>query len=182
MTISTSQLLDELIEMTQQHLHFAETLLIRPEKELNNRMSADSWSTLECLEHLNRYGDFYIPEINRHISATGKDPQLTFRPGFLGNYFVKMIQPKEKLNSMKTIKEMNPVHTQLDKKVIEKFVKQQEELLELLWTARNVDLEKVKTGVSISRWIKLKLGDTFRFVIFHNARHIAQAKRVLKTT
>ncbi|RXM56703.1 hypothetical protein BOQ60_25350, partial [Chryseobacterium sp. CH1] len=31
-----------------------------------------------------------------------------------------------------------------------------------------IDLEKTKTSISISKLIKLKLGDTFRFVIYHN--------------
>jgi hypothetical protein len=180
MTISTSQLLEELQEMTREHLYFAETLLVRPEQDLNFRISEDSWSTLECLEHLNRYGDFYIPEINRHISSAVNSPQATFKPGFLGSYFVKMIQPKENLNTMKTVKEMNPVHHPLDKRVVEKFIKQQEKMLELLSAAHDVNLEKIKTGISISKWIKMRLGDTLRFVIFHNARHVAQAKRTIK--
>jgi hypothetical protein len=48
----------------------------------------------------------------------------------------------------------------------------------LLDKAKNVSLGKTKTGISISKLIKLKLGDTFRFVIYHNIRHIEQAKRV----
>jgi len=41
-----------------------------------------------------------------------------------------------------------------------------------------VDIGKTKTAISISKWIKLKLGDTLRVVIYHNQRHMAQAKRI----
>ncbi|WP_317044615.1 DinB family protein [Chryseobacterium geocarposphaerae] len=58
-------------------------------------------------------------------------------------------------------------------------MKQQEQMLDLLKNAQNVDLNKTKTGISISSLIRLKLGDTFRFVIYHNQRHVQQAKRVL---
>ncbi|CAD0225488.1 DinB family protein [Chryseobacterium sp. JV274] len=179
MKILASALLDELKEITRQHLQYAQILTQKTEEELNFRPSTDNWSTLECLEHLNRYGDFYIPEISRNISSAGKSPQSYFRPGILGNYFAKSMIPKEKMNKMKTFKTMNPIHSQINKGVIDTFIKQQEKLLELLEDARQTDLEKVKTNISISKLIKLKLGDTFRFVIYHNARHIRQIQKIV---
>ncbi|BAP30929.1 uncharacterized protein CHSO_1892 [Chryseobacterium sp. StRB126] len=180
MKISTEALLDELKSRTGQHLQYAETLLLKPENELNFRITSDSWSTLECLEHLNRYGDFYIPEISRRISSSKTTPKSDFKPGILGNYFAKSMLPKEKLNKMKTLKIMNPIHSELNKEVVTEFIKQQQQLLDLLEKASHINLEKTKTAISISKLITLKLGDTLRFVIYHNARHMAQAERVLK--
>jgi hypothetical protein len=179
MKISTLALLNELKDRTSQHLEYAQTLTLKTEEELNFRTSQDSWSTLECLEHLNRYGDFYIPEITNRIIASKTFPQDIFKPGILGNYFAKSMLPKEKLNKMKTLKTMNPIHSKLNKDVVDTFIKQQERMLELLDAAQDVDLEKIKTSISISKLIKLKLGDTFRFVIYHNLRHIGQIKRIL---
>ncbi|TXI99425.1 MAG: DinB family protein [Chryseobacterium cucumeris] len=179
MKISTSEFLNELRNRTAEHLQFAEMLSLKTEHDLNFRTSTESWSTLECLEHLNRYGDFYIPEISRTISSAGKPSQLYFKPGILGNYFAKSMLPKEKLNTMKTLKAMNPIHSNLDKRVVDTFIKQQKKMLELLEEAQFIDLEKTKTSISISKLIKLKLGDTFRFVIYHNARHVEQIKRIL---
>lgn len=179
MKISTSEFLNELRNRTEEHLQFAEMLSLKTEHDLNFRTSTESWSTLECLEHLNRYGDFYIPEISRTISSAGKPSQLYFKPGILGNYFAKSMLPKEKLNTMKTLKAMNPIHSNLDKSVVDTFIKQQKKMLELLEEAQFIDLEKTETSISISKLIKLKLGDTFRFVIYHNARHVEQIKRIL---
>ena len=39
---------------------------------------------------------------------------------------------------------------------------------------------KTKTAISISKLMKLRLGDTFRFVTAHNERHLLQAENVLK--
>jgi len=75
---------------------------------------------------------------------------------------------------------MNPINSQLDKEVVNEFIKQQYQLIELLEKAKNIDLNAAKTNISISRLIKLKLGDTFRFVIYHNVRHIRQAENILK--
>ncbi|REC60838.1 DinB family protein [Chryseobacterium pennae] len=180
MKMSTTALLEELKNKTGEHLHYARTLLLKPENELNFRISADSWSVLECLEHLNRYGNFYIPEISQRISSSKTNSKADLKPGILGDYFAKSMLPKEKLNKMKTFKTMNPIHHQLNTAVVNEFIKQQEQLLDLLEKARSVDLGKTKTSISISKLITLKLGDTFRFVIYHNARHIVQAENVLK--
>lgn len=180
MKISTIQLLNELKGKTKDHLQYAETLLLKPENELNFRVSEDSWSVLECFEHLNRYGDFYIPEVTQRISSSKTSFKSDFKPGILGNYFAKSMLPKEKLNKMKTLKTMNPIHSQLNKEVVKTFIQQQKQWLELLNKAEQIDLEKTKTAISISKLITLKLGDTFRFVIHHNERHIVQAVQVLK--
>lgn len=80
---------------------------------------------------------------------------------------------------MKTFNEMNPMGKKLDKSVLETFIAQLNQMLQILETARNKDLNRIKTSISISKWIKLKLGDTLRIVIYHNHRHILQAKKAL---
>lgn len=180
MKISSEQLITDLQNTVRNAIHTAENLQKKSENELNFRTSENSWSVLECLEHLNRYGNFYIPEITRQISASKTTAQPVFRSGVLGNYFAETMLPKEKLKTMKTLKSMNPVHSQLNKNTVGEFIRQQHQLLDLLEKAKSIDLNKTKTGISISKWIKLKLGDTFRFVINHNLRHLLQAERVLK--
>ncbi|MDP9961619.1 DinB family protein [Chryseobacterium lathyri] len=182
MKIPASQLLDELKTLTKEHLQYTENLLRQSDDKLNSRMSNESWSVLECLEHLNRYGNFYIPEISHRISSSKTSPTPVFKPGMLGNYFAQSMLPKEKLNKMKTFKNMNPVHSQLDKEVIKEFIKQQCQLIELLEKAKETDLNTVKTSISISKLIRLKLGDTFRFVVYHNLRHIRQAENILSAS
>ena len=182
MKISTSKLISELKNMTEENIQFAEMLLDKTESELNFRNSEESWSILECLEHLNRYGNFYIPEISNRIAASKLAPKTEFSSGILGNYFAKSILPKDKLNKMKTFKSMNPIHSKLDKKAVNEFISQQNQLLDLLEQSGKINLEKTKTSISISKLIKLRLGDTFRFVIYHNLRHIRQANNILNST
>lgn len=179
MKIPSKQLLHDLKIITEQNLQFVENLLNETDKRLNFRLSENSWSILECLEHLNRYGKFYIPEIRKRIENSDTKSTEMFNSGILGNYFAKSMLPKEKLNTMKTFKSMNPIYSKLDKEVLNEFIDQQKQAITLLNEAEKLDLNKVKTSISISNLIKLKLGDTFRFVIYHNLRHIEQARRVL---
>lgn len=179
MTTSTENLINELIDLTQEHLAFAESLLLKTDAELNKRLTNESWSVLECLEHLNLYGNFYLPEIKNRIETSTTKTTTEFKSGWLGNYFAQSMLPKENLNKMKAFKSMNPIHSSLSKNTVTVFIDQQKQLLDLLNASRNVNLNKVKTNISITTLIKLKLGDTFRFIIYHNKRHVVQAQKVL---
>lgn len=180
MKIPINQLFSELKTITEKNIDFAQSLQNLSTENLNFRMSENSWSILECLEHLSFYGQFYLPEIEYRIkNSQFQSTNSEFKSGLLGNFFAKMMLPKDKLNKMKTLKAYNPIYTQLSPSVIEEFIHQQNKILELLQKAKTVDLEKTKTSISISKLIKLKLGDTFRFVIYHNWRHIKQAENIL---
>lgn len=177
--MKTIDLISELRLITFQNINFAQRLYDLANEELNFRSDIKSWSILECLEHLNIYGNFYLPEIESTIRKATYLSGPEFRPGFLGNFFAKSMQPKAKLNKMKTFKKTDPIGSKLNRGVIDVFIVQQNKLLELLQMSEKVNLNKLKTGISITKWIRIKLGDTFRFVIYHNQRHILQAERIL---
>ena len=177
-----SDLLQDLKQRTEKVLTAAEVLLDLPLDELNYKPDPDTWSALECLEHLNRYGDFYLPEISHRIQSGSEKRNDLFRSGWLGNYFAKSLLPKEKLNKMKTFSSMDPMGSELGAEVLHTFLAQQKQTLTLLKEAETVSLSKTKTAISISSWIKLRLGDTLRVLIYHNQRHILQAARALQST
>lgn len=182
MKTATTQLLQELQAQVKEHLEHALLLQAQPLEALNHRTGPKRWSALECLEHLNRYGHFYLPEIETQIDRSHTQPEAEFKSGWLGNYFAESMRPKRQLNAMKTFRKMDPIHSQLDKAVVATFIQQQQKLLQLLEKASHISLTKTKTGISISRFIRLRLGDTFRFVIYHNERHLLQAQRALEGT
>jgi len=182
MKIGSEELINDLILRTQKTLVQSKEFLHLEESKLNHRNSPESWSALECLEHLNLYGRFYLKEIKQQMNVNQRPSTQVFKSGILGNYFAKSMLPgtsTRKLKKMKTFSNMNPINSKLDKKVIEEFIAQQEEMLRLLETAQKKDLNNIKCGITISKLVKLKLGDTFRFVIYHNQRHLLQAERVL---
>ncbi|WP_025666369.1 DinB family protein [Aquimarina megaterium] len=178
MKIVSKELLQDLVERTRKNINEAEKYNQLPIEKLNWRNTPESWSILECLEHLNLYGDFYLPEIENRMLTSKRKNVPVFTSGLLGNYFAKMMLPREKLNTMKTFKDKDPINSDLDKRCIDRFIAQQHKTLELLDMARNKDLSKIKTSISISKWITLKLGDTFRVLIYHNQRHIAQCNKI----
>lgn len=182
MKISQQDLLTELADITKDLHQRAGLFLQLDDQVLNWRENDDKWSILECLEHLNRYGDFYIPECRKRMKnyQTMSENFGHFKSGLLGNYFSGLMLPSEKTKKLESPKAMNPVFSQLDRQVVSVFLQQQKELLELLAEASKYNLNKVKTGITLTQWIKLKLGDTFRVVIYHNLRHVQQAEKILK--
>ena len=178
--MQTEDLTQTLIEQTRQIINQAEKLKGHDLSDLTRRENPVSWNILECLEHLNLYGKFYLPEIEEKIKNSNTTKEVEFKSGLLGNYFAKSMLPKEKLNKMKTFKDKNPLNSNFTKDVIDEFLNQQIKLLDLLNKSRHVSLNKVKISISISRLIKLKLGDTFRFYINHMIRHMKQIERIEK--
>ena len=108
MKINQESLISDLIERTRLVLNSAEQYNQLTLEQLNYRSSNESWSILECIEHLNLYGDFYLPEIENKIIFSNSKPAAIFKSGLLGNYFAKSLLPKEKLNKMKTFKDKTP--------------------------------------------------------------------------
>lgn len=178
--MKAADLISDLVDRTKDNLNRAQRLNEYAIETLNHKAIPESWSALECLEHLNRYGNFYLPEMAKRMQASTHPAVETFKTGWLGNKFAESLLPQEPINKMNSPKKMNPTGSQLDKTVVNTFIRQQYELLDLLKQARQVNLNKVKTGITLTSFIKLKLGDTFRVVIYHTQRHIGQAERAIE--
>lgn len=180
---SSTDLLKALTERTAENLRVAESFLALPSDSLHQRPRPDAWNVLECLAHLNKYGDYYIAEIRKQIGATKhKGHQEKFTSSWLGNKFAAGMKPGPKMRKITAMKSARPENfaTQPDRPAIDEFIRQQKELLELLHLAKEVDLTKTTTGISITSLIRLRLGDTLRVVIYHNWRHVEQAQRALE--
>jgi hypothetical protein len=180
MKFQTKELINDLIQRTETAAETVRHYRDLNEQQLNAKPNAESWSILECLEHLNLYGDFYLPEIEMQILNARHAATPTFKSGVIGNYFANLMLPKPdgKIKKMKAPKDKTPIASKLSPAAIDRFFKQQEYLLKLLEMARKVDLTETKTAISLTKMIRLRLGDTLRFYVYHIERHIQQAERL----
>lgn len=180
MVFKTEQLIEELKQYVNSHIQFVQSLNILSEDDLQRKKDEKSWSVVECLEHLNLYAIFYNKEIQKQLQNSRYHKSEIFKSGFWGNKFAIDMLPKEGMKTMNTFKSKNPIYSKLStKEVIASFLKNQKILLELLEEAKQKDLTRIKTAITLPL-LKLRLGDTLRFVIHHNERHIVQAQKVLK--
>lgn len=177
MQTPVDELFEELNELTQKALQFGIALKKIEHYQLKFKPEPTVWNIYECLEHLNLYGDHYLKEIEKALNnsrpnATNKN----FQGSLLGNYFVKIIRPVDgNIKKMKTDKTMNPIATDLTLETVDRFISQQEKLLELLKKSKHYDLKRTKIKTTLSNFLFLNLGDTLRFVVYHNERHLIQA-------
>lgn len=180
-TATNEQLIEELIKKTRYSLQAAGVFREQDLALLQARNSPDSWNVLECLEHLNRYGNFYHPQIAASLAAS-KYPassQSVFTSGWLGQKMTQAMQPGGKGIKMKTFRAMNPIGSPLDASVVDTFIAQQNTLLSLLPSAKQSNLQKISCPTTLAPWLRLRLGDVLRLVVFHNQRHVEQAERIL---
>ncbi len=175
MKTTTAELIADLTSRTQANQEAARRLAKLPAERLTARPAPAAWNALECLEHLCRYGDFYLPEISMRLKKAKSVTGGNFRSGLVGNKLAMAVHPNAR--AIKTFKKMNPLAQTLRGDVLDEFVRQQETLLQLLAASGNVDVNRTKTAVSITKLIRLRLGDTLRVVVYHNQRHVAQALR-----
>jgi hypothetical protein len=184
---NTEELLETLEQQTDTILNSAvqQWQMINPAM-LKQQPAPGAWSAMQCLGHLNAYGRYYLPAIEKAIDIARmkrKPVNSIFTPGWLGNYFTKLMLPSESGGpvKMKAPKNYTISNEGSSDEVLAEFIVQQEKLLVLLHQARRIDLNKIRIPVSIAKLIKLKLGDVFMFLIAHNIRHVNQAERAMAT-
>ncbi|TBX66998.1 DinB family protein [Flavobacterium silvisoli] len=184
MKINTLALVDDLHDRTQKASALVNVFQKLEEHQLRQKTHPEAWSVLECIDHLNRYYTFYLPALKKAIqTAQTKAGNSSFKTGILGQFFVKLMEPKAgKIKKMKALAQMNPVNSNVQPEVLQQFITHQEELLSLLETSRNLNLNAVQVPTAMSKWVTISLGDTFRFIVVHNERHLLQAQNCLKIT
>jgi DNA integrity scanning protein DisA with diadenylate cyclase activity len=184
--MKTAELFLECETITQNNLTFFETKLLKlSENQLHWKPSENTWNILEICAHLNEYAAFYHPAFTKKIASTRfREPRVNFISSPLGKSAWKSM----KLGQLKNIKRKfnaarnyNPI---FNKELVKGddtsiFVSFQDELLRILESAKQINIQRAKVPISISKFIRLRIGDAFLFVIYHNERHIQQISNLL---
>lgn len=175
-------LLEQLQTDVREVLLQAQQLQHLPNHMLTREPAPGKWSIAQVLEHLNFYSRHYILAIEQKLHLHQTEPQVKFAPGWLGNYFTNLMKPGADntiSKKMKSPKNALPSVQPDAKLVLDEFINHQHHLLNLLQLAKTADLNSIRIPTSLSKFIALKLGDTFRFFVAHEQRHLIQIKNVL---
>ena len=150
---------------------------------LQTQPGAGKWSVAQVLEHLNIYARYYITAIEQKLHHNQSGPNEEFTPGWLGDYFTNLMKPSDEneiKGKMKAPANAVPSAQPDATAMLDEFISHQHHLLNLLQIARTANLEYNRISISLTKLIRLKLGDTFRFFIAHEQRHFLQIEHALQ--
>lgn len=182
-SFNSAQLIDNLERVVQQTIQSAHTLQ-KMSSSLLSTAPAGKWNVVQIVYHLNSYNNYYLPNIELAMRKSDAPHSGMFKAGVIGNYFANAMMPGNDgsvKNVMKAPKDHVADNGYNDLAAISTFIEGQTRLLALLKEARNANLTKVTVPISISKFIKIRLGDTFRFLIAHQQRHFVQINNTLRT-
>lgn len=182
-SFNSAQLIDNLERVVQQTIQSAHALQ-KMSSSLLCTAPAGKWSVVQVLYHLNSYNNYYLPNIELAMRKSDAPHSGVFKAGVIGNYFANAMMPGNDgtvKNVMKAPKDHVADNGYNDLAAISTFIEGQTRLLALLKEARSANLTKVTVPISISKFIKIRLGDTFRFLVAHQQRHFVQINNTLRT-
>ena len=185
--MTSIELLTEVDSITRKNIDFIQKNLTKlSENQIKWKPNSSSWSLVEIFAHLNEYARFYHAAFAYKIEITKfREPKSQFISSPLGKSAWKSM----KLGNLNNIKRKFNAHRNFNPSVqtelvtgkdIEIFKEKQSELLELIEKAKNVNIQRVKVPIAISKLIRLRLGDALLFVVYHNERHMQQALNIIE--
>jgi hypothetical protein len=184
--MKTEELFSEVTTISKKNFDFVRNKLSNlKSNQLSWKPNSQTWSVNEILAHLNQYANYYHDVFLNKIENTkfseaksqfissplGKSAWKSMKLGTANNIKRKFQSPK---NYNPTI---HPEIVSINELSV--FEKKQFELLDIIEKAKNVNIQRVKIPISISKFIRLKLGDALLFVVYHNERHLQQIKNLI---
>lgn len=184
--MTTQWLYNEVGTITENNLNLLKTKFSKlTANQLNWKPNPTIWSLNEIFSHLNAYALFYHRVMLDKIETTRfKTPRINFVSSPLG----KSAWGSMKLGNARNVKrkfkapgEYNPTLSPalVKEDALQALIQHQQDFMGLIEKSIAVNLRKVKVPISVSKFVRLRLGDALLFVAYHNDRHIQQALNLL---
>lgn len=180
--MTATELFNETEKITQQNAE----IIKKKFKHLSDvqytwKPNESTWNIQEIFAHLNEYANFYHRVILKKLSSTRfVQPKENFTSSHLGKSYwssMKLGNAKNIKRKFNAPKSYDPIFTPslITGDEINRFIKLQDDFKKVLDQSKTVNIRKVKIINSMSKIIKLRLGDVLLFLVYHNERHIQQA-------
>ncbi len=179
--MTTKDLFDIVAQITQENIDNVNKAVKKLSiDQLNWVPNPGVWSINQVLAHLNEYGNYYHPVFHKRIDGTRftstKEAFISSPLGRSAWKSMKLGNAKNVKRKFKSPRDYNPSINEnlLTGNELETFLSYQNELFQLFEKAKTVNIRRVKVPISISKIVRLRLGDALLFVVYHNQRHVQQ--------
>lgn len=142
------------------------------------------WSVADCFEHLNVTEEKILPHLHRTIEEAqeARDPGAalpdSFRYGFFGSLFVRMLEPPPKFRVRAPTGYTPAAGERSFDETRARFQELREQRIRAVEACRGLHLKRVRMTSPSMRLVRLSLGQWFDFLAVHDRRHLWQARQV----
>jgi len=185
--MTTESLFKTLEQITNENIVYLEqTVENLSDDQRKWKPNEDSWNTNEIIAHLLEFANYYHSTFSKKIDTTlFRDPKEEFISSPLGKSLwkgVKLGNAKNVKRKMKANKLYNPlfVPSILSAHVVSDFLKTQHALLTIFQWAKEINIRKTKIRIATANVIRIRMGDAFLYVVYHNQRHMQQIANLIK--
>ena len=127
--------------------------------------------------------DGYIRGMLSRVTLAPDVKVESYRSGWLGDWLYNRIMPRSD-GSVFRIPSPRRLHVSKEgldgHDEVQRFLQQCDALDDILHHVSTKDLQGIRIPFSLSRFVRLRLGDMLRYLVAHNERHLLQAHRVMK--
>lgn len=184
--MTTTELLQEVKTITDTNQRLLEDRFANlSATQLKWKPMDSAWNIQEIFAHLNQYAHYYHAVFKKYIAKTKfRTPRENFLSSPLGRSAWKSMKLGNAKNIKRKFKAPKGYNPLLEPSLISgndlnDLLSNLNELQQIIESASTVNIRRVKIPISISKIIRLRLGDALLFVVYHNERHLQQALNVL---
>lgn len=145
------------------------------------RPNLSSWSAAECLAHLSISSEQFLPVLREAVDE-GRRRGLTgdSAPSMdvVGRVLRWFMEPPVR-SRMRTSAPFVPKSVRAKSEAIAEFVSLQAKLIDILHSARGLDLRKLKIVSPFNERFRYNVYSAFRIIAAHQRRHLWQAEQAV---
>jgi len=148
--------------------------------QLQWKPSSDSWSIVECMDHVVSFNKQYLPQLKEKVElgySPERSPSTPYRSTYYGNMMAGAVSP----DSIYKLKSSPSSQPQL--KTVSEICSETESMINqsvlILEKASGCDLNNILVVSADDQMVKMPLGDKLNFLVEHQLRHLKQIKRVI---
>jgi DinB superfamily len=175
---SARQLASLLEQISRATLEARKLVLGRSACDLTTRLEPESWSAAECLDHLARTTNAFVPAISKAMAAA---PRLrtnrALRTGAIALLLIRHLEPPYRLR-YKVLTQLVPQEKDFDS-AWSAFEKSQSRLSEAVCSAAALAIDEVKVQCPVYAPVTYNVYGAFRMLAAHERRHLWQIQQIL---
>jgi hypothetical protein len=151
-------------------------------EQLNWRVSEDSWSVGQCLDHLIKTNELFFGEFDKIAAGSRQNSFWENWSPFTkmaGNFLIKTLKSDEK--KVKAPSQSIVPPSEIEPAIVAKFAAHQSELCAKIESIGGADPDKTVVTSPFMGLMTYTLGTGLEVIVEHEKRHFRQAARVMKS-